>query len=102
MTVPLTKTLVRSRKDDRFVNCRDLPVQVEGVNAFRDFVEQLGEAGRLVEKLEPILQDLLRHLFQMTTLVEAMDVIMAVDTIIERVGDSIQPYAVQCAREVWH
>lgn len=80
--------------------CRDLPVQVEAVNAFRDFVEQLAEAGRLVDKLEPILQDLLRHFFQMASHVEAMDVIMAVDTIIERVGEAIQPYAVQCAREV--
>ena len=73
---------------------------MEAVNAFRDFVEQLGDAGRLVAKLEPILQDLLRHFFQMAGHVEAMDVIMAVDTIIKRVGDAIQPYAVQCAREV--
>lgn len=75
-------------------------MQVEAVNAFRDFVEQLAEAGRLVDKLEPILQDLLRHFFQMASHVEAMDVIMAVDTIIERVGEAIQPCRAVCARGV--
>jgi hypothetical protein len=80
--------------------CSDLPVQVDAVNAFRDFVVELAEAGRLEAKLQPMLKDLLRHFFEMASLVEAMDVIMAVDTIVERVGDAIQPYAVDCAKEV--
>lgn len=80
--------------------CRDLPVQVEAVNAFREFVEQLAEAGHLEAKLQPMLKDLLLHFFEMASLVEAMDVIMSVDAIILHVGDGIQPYAVECCREV--
>lgn len=80
--------------------CRDLPVQVEAVNAFRDFVEALSEADRLEERLKPILKDLLRHLFHMTGMIEAMDVIMSVDTIVERIGDDIQPFAVDVCKEV--
>lgn len=83
-----------------WVLCRDLPVQVEAVNAFREFVEQLADAGQLEAKLQPILKDLLLHFFEMASLVEAMDVIMSVDAIISHVGDSIQPYAVECCREV--
>lgn len=73
---------------------------MEAVNAFREFVEQLAEAGQLEAKLQPILKDLLLHFFEMASLVEAMDVIMSVDAIISHVGASIQPYAVECCREV--
>eukprot|EP00892_Ulva_mutabilis_P009974 jgi/Ulvmu1/7349/UM036_0009.1 len=90
----LFELTLRCMKDE------DLPVQVEAVNAFRAFVEQLAEAGQLEAKLQPILKDLLLHFFEMASLVEAMDVIMSVDAIIEHVGESIQPYAVECCREL--
>lgn len=80
--------------------CRDLPTQVEAVNAFRDFVEALDAAQRIGEKVKPILRDLLRHFFHMASVVEAMDVIMTVDKIVERIGEDIQPFAVDCCREV--
>lgn len=80
--------------------CRDLPTQVDAVNAFRDCVEALDAAGRVGEKIKPILKDLLRHFFQMANVVEAMDVILAVDTIVERLGEDIQPFAVECCQEV--
>jgi hypothetical protein len=80
--------------------CRDLPTQVEAVNAFREFVEALGAADRIEEKIKPILPQLLRHFFQMANVVEAMDVILCIDTIVERMGEDIQPYAVDCCREV--
>jgi hypothetical protein len=80
--------------------CRDLPTQVEAANAFREFVEALDSADRISEKLQPILKDLLRHFFNMASTVEAMDVIMTVDTIVERLGEGVQPYAVDCCREV--
>jgi hypothetical protein len=77
-----------------------LPTQVEAVNAFREFVEALGAADRIEEKIKPILPELLRHFFQMASVVEAMDVILCIDTIVERMGEDIQPYAVDCCREV--
>jgi hypothetical protein len=79
---------------------RDLPVQVEAVNAFRDFAEALQDVGRLEEALSPILSELLGHLFHLATAVEAMDVIMSVDTIIRHLGDAIQPHAESVCREV--
>jgi hypothetical protein len=78
---------------------RDLPTQVEAVNSFREFVEALDTADRIELKLKPILKDLLQHFFQMASAVEAMDVIMTVDTIVERIGEGIQPFAVDCCRE---
>ena len=80
--------------------CRDLPTQVEAVNSFREFVEALDSADRISEKLQPILKDLLQHFFHMASTVEAMDVIMTIDTIVERIGEQIQPFAVDCCREV--
>ena len=73
---------------------------MDAVNAFRDFVEALDHSERVSEKIKPILKDLLRHLFQLATVVEAMDVIMTVDTIFDRLGEDIQPYALECCREV--
>jgi hypothetical protein len=73
---------------------------VEAVNAFRDFVEALDAANRIGVKIKPILKDLLRHFFQMANTVEAMDVLEAVDTIVQRLGDDIQPFAIDCCQEV--
>ena len=75
-------------------------MQVEAVNGFRAFVEALDEAGRVEAKLSPILKDLLQHFFKVAAEVEAMDVVMTVDTIVERLGEAVQPHAVDCAREV--
>jgi hypothetical protein len=80
--------------------CSDLPTQVEAVNSFREFVEALDAADRIEERLKPILKDLLSHFFRMASSVEAMDVIITVDTIVERIGEGIQPFAVDCCREV--
>lgn len=84
----------------RCMQDRELPVQVEAVNAFRDFIEALTEAGRLEEKIKPILKDLLRHFFHMTGIIEAMDVLMSLDSIVENIGDDIQPFAVEVCTEL--
>lgn len=80
--------------------CSDLPVQVEAVVAFRDFVEALAESERLGEKLHPILTDLLRHLFHLASLVEATDIVTTLETIVENIGEDIQPFARDVCQQV--
>lgn len=69
---------------------QELPVRMDAVVAVRPFVEALEDHA----VLKPILPTLLNHFFSLMNELENEDLVMTLETIVEKFGDEIAPYAV--------
>jgi len=69
---------------------RELPVRMDAVVAVRHFVDAMED----ISPLKPILPQLLHQFFQLLNEVENEDLVMTLETIVEKFGDEIAPYAV--------
>jgi hypothetical protein len=68
----------------------DLPVKVDAVVALGSFVE----ASQDISQLRPILPQLLDEFFKLMNEVESEDLVFTLETIVEKFGEEIAPYAV--------
>eukprot|EP00951_Prasinocladus_malaysianus_P037567 scaffold404857_cov51-Prasinocladus_malaysianus.AAC.1 len=68
----------------------ELPVRMDAVVSVRHFVDALEDA----TPLKPILPQLLHQFFQLMNEVENEDLVMTLESIVEKFGDDIAPYAV--------
>eukprot|EP00873_Tetraselmis_striata_P029005 jgi/Tetstr1/449269/TSEL_036472.t1 len=72
------------------LNDEQLPVRMDAVVAVRHFVDALEDHSIL----KPILPQLLNQFFSLMNEVENEDLVMTLETIVEKFGDEIAPYAV--------
>ena len=68
----------------------DLPVKVEAVCSLRAFIDHSED----LETLKPILPQLLDEFFKIMDQVESEDIVYTLETITEKFGEEIAPYAV--------
>jgi len=67
----------------------ELPVRVDALVAIRSFVEQTED----LEVLRPVLPQILTNFFNVMGEVENEDLVFTLETIVERFGEEIAPYA---------
>ncbi|KAF6162304.1 hypothetical protein GIB67_008433 [Kingdonia uniflora] len=67
----------------------DLPVRVDSVFALRSFVEACKDLG----EIRPILPLLLDEFFKLMNEVENEDLVFTLETIVDKFGDEMEPYA---------
>lgn len=67
----------------------DLPVKVDAVVALGSFVEAADD----IAQLRPILPELLDEFFKLMNEVESEDLVFTLETIVEKFGEEIAPYA---------
>lgn len=67
----------------------DLPVKVDAVVALGSFVEAADD----IAQLRPILPQLLDEFFKLMNEVESEDLVFTLETIVEKFGEEIAPYA---------
>lgn len=79
----------------------ELPVRVDAVVALRSFVEELAD----LEILKPLLPSLLNSVFALMSEIDNEDLVFTLESIVEKFGDEIAPYAanlaVQLAEAFW-
>ncbi|KAI7748981.1 hypothetical protein M8C21_033898 [Ambrosia artemisiifolia] len=68
----------------------DLPVRVDSVFALRSFVEACTDLG----EIRPILPQLLDEFFKLMNEVENEDLVFTLETIVDKFGEEMAPYAV--------
>ncbi|KAK3257312.1 hypothetical protein CYMTET_33436, partial [Cymbomonas tetramitiformis] len=69
----------------------DLPVRVDSVVALRNYVDA---SPRELNEIRPILPQLLDELFKLMNEVENEDLVFTLETIVEKFGEEIAPYAI--------
>ena len=67
----------------------DLPVKVDAVVALRNFIEAVED----LETVRPVLPTLLDEFFKLMSQIENEDLVMTLESIVEKFGDEISPYA---------
>lgn len=74
----------------------ELPVRVDAVVALRSFVEELAD----LEILKPLLPSLLDSVFGLMAEIDNEDLVFTLESIVEKFGDEIAPYAANLAAQL--
>ena len=67
----------------------ELPVKVDAVVALRNFIEAVVD----LDTVRPVLPTLLDEFFKLMSQIENEDLVMTLESIVEKFGDEISPYA---------
>ena len=86
----LFSSVVQSMKDQQ------LPVQVEAVVALGSFIQETDD----VSNLKPLIPQLLDDFFKLMNEVESEDIVYTLETITEKFGEDIAPYALHMTQNL--
>jgi len=78
------------------LNDSELPVRVDALVALRSYVEEVDD----VNELKPIIEQVMKELFNLLHEVDTEDIIFTLEAIVEKFGEEISPFALQLLEQL--